>query len=114
MKLIAEIKDPQLLLSLTHRKGSTFYMVKDELWEIIYYSGNKIVHFVGNLDEEQARLIRALGTECEAVQFDPFQDLCMILQMYDPTEVRKNGEPGKLESLSLHHGLPPDDGDFLG
>lgn len=71
MKLIAEIKDPQLLLSLTHRKGSTFYMVN---------SGNKIVHFVGNLDEEQARLIRALGTECEAVQFDPFQDLCMILQ----------------------------------
>lgn len=80
MKLVAEIKDPQLLLTLAHVKGSTFYMVKDELWEIMYYSGNKIVHFVGKLDENQAKLIRELGTECEAVQFDPLHDICMILQ----------------------------------
>lgn len=80
MKLIAEIKDPQLLLSLQHRKGSTFYMVKDDLWEIIYYSGNKIVHFVGKLDDEQRKHIQATATECESVQFDPFQDICIILQ----------------------------------
>lgn len=80
MKLVAEIKDPQLLISLTHVKGSTFYMEKDGLWEILYYSGNKIVHFVGKLDEDQARLIRATSTECEAVQFDAMHDICMILQ----------------------------------
>jgi len=80
MKLIAEIKDAQLLLSLTHRKGSTFYTEVNGLWEILYYSGNKIVHYVGKLDESQAKQIREISTECEAVQFDAMQDICMILQ----------------------------------
>jgi len=80
MKLIAEIRDPQLLLSLTHRKGSTFYMEKDGLWEVLYYSGNKVVHYVGKLDEAQAKEIREIATECEAVQFDAMHDICMIIQ----------------------------------
>lgn len=86
MKLVAEISDPTLLLSLAHRNGSTFYMESDgkdgddKLLEVVYFSRSKIVHFVGKLDQEQKKLLQATATLCTAIEFDPMLEVCRILQ----------------------------------
>jgi hypothetical protein len=56
MKLVAEIKEAELLFKMVHTLGTTFYkIIGNGEFEVVYFSGEKIVHFIGKLNEEQTK-----------------------------------------------------------
>jgi len=73
MKLLAEIKSSDLLMKLQHEKGATFFRPtgeKDGEYEVIYFSGNRVVHFRGELKTSELEQLRALATECKILDLD--------------------------------------------
>lgn len=82
MRLFAEVSDEGLLSKLMHELGSTFYrVVSDEgCYEVVYFSANKIVRFVGKLSEQMAKLIKANGYEVASIEIDETTDRVRIVQ----------------------------------
>jgi len=62
LRLIAEVKDAELLFKMVHTLGTTFFrVVGNGEFEVVYFSGEKIVHFTGKLSEEQIRSLEHSG-----------------------------------------------------
>jgi len=60
MKLIAEIEEEDLLFKLTHVLGATFYKhIGDGQIEVVYFSGEKVVHFKGKLSSDHTKILEA-------------------------------------------------------
>ena len=75
MKMLAEIKKAELLLALTHEKGSLFFRkLEDEehkgQYHVLYFSGSRVVQFTGELTTKQFEELRALGYECSSLELD--------------------------------------------
>ena len=71
MKLIADIKDSTLLFKLMHQLGTSFYKVSgDGLFEVVYHSGEKAVHFRGKLDANQVKILEASAWKVEEIFVD--------------------------------------------
>jgi hypothetical protein len=62
LRLIAEVKDAELLFKMVHTLGTTFYKpIGNGEFEVVYFSGEKIVHFIGKLSEEQIKSLEHTG-----------------------------------------------------
>jgi len=81
-QLIAKIKDSELLRKSIHELGTLFYVTgeKDAIIRVVYFSGSRIVEYVGTLDEEFAKRIRAEGHEVDSIEVDEIQGYVRILQ----------------------------------
>jgi len=81
MRLVAEISDADLLFSLLHSLGSTFYVEKDKgQVEVLYFSGNRIVHYTGKLDKDKMELLRAMGWRVKHIEVDEATGTVKITQ----------------------------------
>ncbi|MDH5203650.1 MAG: hypothetical protein OEW69_10405 [Nitrospirota bacterium] len=72
MKLLAKIKSSDLLMKLQHEKGATFFRPGDKQgeYEVIYFSGNRVVHFKGELKTSELEQLRNVATECKILDLD--------------------------------------------
>ena len=83
MKLIAEITDPELMMKLQHEKGASFFKPTGEkpgTYEVLYFSGNKVVHFEGELTAAQLELLKAQANQCTIIDLDLNQGFVRIVQ----------------------------------
>lgn len=81
-QLVAKVKDPELLRKSMHELGTVFYQTDDKgnVTLIVYFSGSRIVHYSGKVEEDLAKLVRALGYQVAAVEFDEIQGYIKIVQ----------------------------------
>ena len=71
MKLVAEIKEAELLFKMVHALGTTFYKpCGDGTFEVVYFSGEKIVHFVGKLNENQIKVLEQTAWKVAEITVD--------------------------------------------
>lgn len=80
MKLIAEIQDAALLMDLIHEQGTCFYRIippgVDSIdgahhVEVVYFSGNRVIHFKGELSKQQFRQLDTWAIFCRKLQYNP-------------------------------------------
>jgi len=81
-KLIAEkVTDPELLFSIIHELGQTFYRkLTKNRWEIVYFTGNKFAHFVGTLSKEKASLLESIGHKVDKIEINEEDGVIKISQ----------------------------------
>lgn len=81
MKLIADIKDEDLLFKLLHILGATFYRsVGEGLVEVVYFSGEKVVHFKGKLTKEHSVLLEETAWKVAGIEIDELEGTVKIKQ----------------------------------
>ena len=81
MKLFAEITDEDLLFKLLHELGCTFYrLVGNGETEVVYFSGSKIVHFKGKLQEKNGNVLKATAWEVKRLEVDALEGKVTIEQ----------------------------------
>ena len=81
MKLIAEIEEEDLLFKLMHVLGATFYRhVGDDLVEVVYFSGEKVVHFKGKLNEEHEKVLESMAWKVSDIQVSEVEGTVKIRQ----------------------------------
>ena len=81
MKLVAEIKEAELLFKMVHALGTTFYKpCGDGTFEVVYFSGEKIVHFNGKLSEEQIKTLEQTGWKVSEISIDEVEGEVKIRQ----------------------------------
>jgi len=81
LKLVAEIKEAELLFKMVHALGSTFYRpIGNGEFEVVYFSGEKIVHFVGKLSEEQIKNLEHTGWKVSEISIDDVEGEVKIKQ----------------------------------
>jgi len=62
ISLLAQIKDEDLLFSLVHELGSTFWQqCEDGTIKVVYFSSHKIVYFNGKISKDHKKTL-----ECDA------------------------------------------------
>jgi len=81
LKLVAEIVDADLLFKLMHVLGATFWRnVGDELVEVVYFSGEKMVHFKGKLSEQQKKVLEGSAWKVENIEVNEVEGTVKIKQ----------------------------------
>jgi len=81
MKLVAEIKEAELLFKMVHALGTTFYKpCGDGTFEVVYFSGEKIVHFIGKLSEYQIKLLEQTAWKVAEITVDELEGEVKIKQ----------------------------------
>jgi len=81
-QLIAKVTDSDLLRKSMHELGTIFYQTdeKDNVASIVYFSGSRVVQYIGNADEELSRLVRAIGFRVSSIEIDEVQGFIKIVQ----------------------------------
>jgi len=81
LKLIADIKDEDLLFKLLHILGATFYRsVGEGAVEVVYFSGEKVVHFKGKLSKEHSMLLEETAWKVAGIEIDELEGTVKIKQ----------------------------------
>jgi len=81
MKLIAEIIDEELLFKLVHQLGATFFRTVGEgIVEVVYFSGEKVVHYQGKVTEEHFKLLNATGWPVNSIEVSQVEGTVKIKQ----------------------------------
>ena len=81
MKLVAEIKEAELLFKMVHALGTTFYKpIGTGDFEVVYFSGEKIVHFVGRLNENQIKVLEQTAWKVAEITVDEVEGEVKIRQ----------------------------------
>jgi len=68
--LEGRISDPDLLFSLIHELGQTFYIKINRFYEAVYFTGSKAVYFKGELSEEQVKKLEMIGHKVKFLKID--------------------------------------------
>ena len=69
--LDAKIKDPDLFFELISELGTTFYRTPGKgIFEIVYFSGNRIIAFTGKLNKEHQKQLDIYGNKVEKLDID--------------------------------------------
>ena len=81
-QLVARINDEQLFRKAIHELGTLLYKVDSEnhVDEVAYFSGSRVIHFVGKLSEEMAKIVRAEGFQVDELELDEFAGCLKIVQ----------------------------------
>jgi len=81
VKLIAEISDADLLFKLMHILGATFWrVVGEDVVEVVYFSGEKVVHFRGKLDVDKRKVLEASAWKVENIEVSEIEGTVKIKQ----------------------------------
>ncbi|MEM0313192.1 MAG: hypothetical protein QXQ41_01395 [Candidatus Bathyarchaeia archaeon] len=82
LQLLAKITDAELLRKSMHELGTVFYQAdsEDNITRVVYFSGSRVVEFVGKVDEALAKCVKALGHRVDSVEVDEFQGFVRIVQ----------------------------------
>jgi hypothetical protein len=82
LQLLAKIKDDELLRKSMHELGTVFYQTDGEgcITRVVYFSGSRIVEFVGKVNESFAGIVKALGHKVDSIEIDEFQGFVKIVQ----------------------------------
>ena len=81
MKLVAEIKEAELLFKMVHALGTTFYKpIGNGEFEVVYFSGEKIVHFAGKLNDEQIKSLEHTAWKVSEITIDEVEGEVKIKQ----------------------------------
>ncbi len=81
MKLFAEIVEEDLLFKLLHVLGATFYKpVGDGSYEVVYFSGEKIVVFKGKLSKEHEVLLEKTAWKVTYIELNEVEGTVKIKQ----------------------------------
>lgn len=80
-RLVACLTDPDLLFDLMHELGTSFYckMGKDA-WRVVYFAGNRELHFEGNLTEKQLGRLKENSVEVSEITVNELQGEIQITQ----------------------------------
>jgi hypothetical protein len=82
-QLYAEVTSEELFRKATSELGTVFYRLIDEkrgAYEIVYFSGSRVVRFVGVPSEELVKLCEANGFEVSQIEFDPLTGIVKVSQ----------------------------------
>jgi hypothetical protein len=81
-QLVARITDVELLRKSIHELGTVFYQTDGEgnITKVVYFSGSRVVEFVGKVDEALARRVKAEGHRVELIEVDEFQGCVRVIQ----------------------------------
>jgi hypothetical protein len=81
-QLVARITDVELLRKSIHELGTVFYQTDGEgsITKVVYFSGSRVVEFVGKVDEALARRVKAEGHRVELIEVDEFQGFVRVIQ----------------------------------
>jgi hypothetical protein len=81
-QLVARITDVELLRKSIHELGTVFYQTDGEgnITKVVYFSGSRVVEFVGKVDEALARRVKAEGHRVELIEVDEFQGFVRVVQ----------------------------------
>jgi hypothetical protein len=81
-QLVARIRDVELLRKSIHELGTVFYQTDGEgnITKVVYFSGSRVVEFVGKVDEALARRVKAEGHRVESIEVDEFQGFVRVIQ----------------------------------
>ena len=81
-QLIAQVSDPDLLRKSMHELGTVFYQTDgdDNITKVVYFSGSRVVEFVGKVDEELSKFVRAMGYRVNSIEIDEIQGYVKIVQ----------------------------------
>jgi hypothetical protein len=65
-----------------HELGTVFYQTDGEgcITRVVYFSGSRIVEFVGKVNEGFAGIVKALGHKVDSIEIDEFQGFVKIVQ----------------------------------
>jgi len=81
VKLFLEIDDGDLLFSLLHELGSTFYRpLGNGQLEVLYYSGNRLIHFRGALPADKIKLLEQTAWRVSDIEIDEVNGVVKISQ----------------------------------
>jgi len=82
LQLLAKISDAELLRKSMHELGTVFYQADGEgnITRVVYFSGSRVVEFVGKVDEGLAKYVKALGHRVDCIEVDEFQGFVRIVQ----------------------------------
>jgi hypothetical protein len=82
LQLVAKINDAELLRKSMHELGTVFYQVDVEgnITKVVYFSGSRVVEFIGKIDESLAKRIKAEGHKVDSIEVDEFQGFVRIVQ----------------------------------
>jgi len=81
-QLVAKITDVELLRKSIHELGTVFYETdsEDNITRVVYFSGSRVVEFVGKVDDALARRVRAEGHRVELIEVDELQGFVRVVQ----------------------------------
>ena len=81
-QLVAKITDVELLRKSIHELGTVFYETDGEgnITRVVYFSGSRVVEFVGKVDEALARRVKAEGHRVELIEVDELQGFVRVVQ----------------------------------
>ncbi|MGB9774833.1 MAG: hypothetical protein ACPL4I_12615 [Bacteroidota bacterium] len=81
-QLVAKISDVELLRKSIHELGTVFYQTDGEgnITKVVYFSGSRVVEFVGKVDESLARRVKAEGHRVELIEVDELQGSVRVVQ----------------------------------
>jgi hypothetical protein len=82
LQLVAKINDAELLRKSMHELGTVFYQVDVEgnITKVVYFSGSRVVEFIGKIDESLGKRIKAEGHKVDSIEVDEFQGFVRIVQ----------------------------------
>jgi len=82
LQLLAKITDAELLRKSMHELGTVFYQADGDgnIVKVVYFSGSRVVEFVGKVDEALARRVKAEGHKVDSIEVDEFQGFVRIVQ----------------------------------
>jgi len=65
-----------------HELGTVFYQTDDEgnVILIVYFSGSRIVQYIGKVEEDLAKFVRAIGYRVSSIEIDEVQGYVKIVQ----------------------------------
>jgi hypothetical protein len=65
-----------------HELGTVFYQVDGEgrITRVVYFSGSRVVEFVGRVDEALAKRVKAEGHKVDSIEVDEYQGFVRIVQ----------------------------------
>jgi hypothetical protein len=81
-QLVARITDVELLRKSIHELGTVFYQTDSDgsITKVVYFSGSRVVEFVGKVDEGFAGIVKAMGHKVNSIEVDEFQGFIKIIQ----------------------------------
>jgi hypothetical protein len=82
LQLLAKITDAELLRKSMHELGTVFYQADGDgnITKVVYFSGSRVVEFIGKVDEALARRVKAEGHKVDSIEVDEFQGFVRIVQ----------------------------------
>ncbi len=91
MQLFATTSDPTLLQKSIHRDGTTFYhLCNDDVVEVAYFSGSRIVHFKGHIPPDQLSILTHEAFQVDKIEIDEATGVVTIAQAPEQTAQTPN------------------------